>query len=262
MCLTAGFAIVDAQAGPIPTGTATTTISYQTANGLVSVSGQRDYRGTGPTDASVLVGAENIKIFNSFNEFGRRPLVLGAVGPNESYIAHAFYKADNNAEYFPGLVEGGDIHVQFENIQFDGPVTVDESTILFHALFSADQVDQLDDFYIHVQNHHTAVAAFRELEGFFTAGVFNHLPISTVILADIDPIITGNGTDTIGIELTFPYAMLRNFEETGQTVPGFLPAPQGFLEPFHFHLEYVVVPEPGSLALLLIGMAAIVRRRR
>jgi len=130
-CLILAIPIGMVQAGPVPIGMGTTTISYETNNGPFSASGQRDYSGAGPTDATTLVGADNIRIFNSVNEFGRRPLVPGAIGPNESLISHAFFKTDNYGEFFPGLAQGGDIHVQFENIQFDQPVTVDESTILF-----------------------------------------------------------------------------------------------------------------------------------
>jgi hypothetical protein len=249
-------------ARPVPMGSSTTRISYQTESGPFSASGERNYAGVGPTDATVLVGADNIKLFNSLNEFGRRALVPGAVLANESLITHAFYKIDNSSDYFPGIVEGGDIRLQFEGIHFDQPVTVDESTMMMHVLWNADQVDQLDEFYISVQNHHTAAFPFRDADGFFAVGVFNELPIATVAYDDIDPIVTGNGTDTIGIELTFPYDLLRHFEEYGQVVPSGLPAPHGFLEPYHLHLEYVVTPEPSSLVLLLAGALVAVRRRR
>jgi len=37
-------------------------------------------------------------------------------------------------------------------------------------------------------------------------------------------------------------------------------APQGFLEPFHFHFEYAVSPEPGTLGLIAMGMMLMGRR--
>ncbi len=264
--LVAGFAGEVTRAQPVPLGTSTTTISYQvpgdTGPVWVNFSGDRNFNGVGPTDATVLAGADNIKIFNSWNQFGRRAIVPGALRPGESLITHAFYKTDNGGAYFPDLIQGGQIRLQFDNIHFDRPVTVNENTMMLHALWNADQVDQLDWFYISLQNHHTASFAFRDMDAFYGAGVFNQFPVPTVALGDINPTITGNGTDTIGIDLTFPYDMLMNFEENGQTLPPGLPGPQGFLESFHFHLEYIVTPEPGSLALLLTGTLLAVRRRR
>ncbi|MGD2111675.1 MAG: hypothetical protein PVI86_20050 [Phycisphaerae bacterium] len=250
-----------AHAGPLPMGTSTTTISYETDSDPFSASGDRDYNGAFPSDATVLVGADNIKIFNSVNQFGRRPLVPGALGPNESVIAHAFFKSDVDAEYFPGLADGGNITLRFENVHFDQPVTVVEDTMMLHALFRAEQVDELDNFYLNLDNHYTATPTFRDEADFYAADMFRVFPVPSVMLDAIDPVVSGNGTDTIDIELTFPYALLEHLEEQGQVVPAGLPAPQGFLEPFHFHLEYVVAPEPGTAALVVLGVVATLRRR-
>ncbi len=77
-----GLTCAPAAARPVPTGTGTITIGYETEAGPVSYSGERDYSGTGPTDATVLVGADNIRVFNSWNSFGRRMIVPGAWGPD------------------------------------------------------------------------------------------------------------------------------------------------------------------------------------
>ena len=249
--------------GPMPMGPGTTTISYQTDAGPVSVSGSRDFNGAGPTDATTLIGSDNIRIFNSFNSFGRRMIVPGAVGPDESVISHAFYKTNNDGVYFPGLVAGGEIRLDFENLQFDRPTTIEESTIMLHALWSAEQVDLIDDYYIHLHNHHTARGAFREVDD-FNGLIFFDLPQPNYVLGDADLQweIVGNGTDTLSMSVTFPYTMLANMEEDGQVFSPGLPAPQGFLEPFHFHIEYVATPEPVSLALLGVGGLLVLRRRR
>ncbi len=242
-----GIGVGSVDAGhPMPQGTSTTTISYDTT-GPVSVSGDRDFSGVGPTDASVLVGADNVKIFNSVNGFGRRMIVGGVVGAHESLITHAFFKSDIDTDYFPGLVSGGALNLEFSTIQFDRPVTVDRSTAMLHVLWNADQVDVLDNFYIHLSNHHTLTDPFRDFGDFFGL-LFFELPSPNFAIEQSDIVwtISGEGTDVLDVSVTFPYARLQSLEEQGQPVPVGLPAPHGFLEPFHFHVEYIVVDAMGD----------------
>ena len=77
----------------------------------------------------------------------------------------------------------------------------------------------------------------------------------------LDVAVHGNGTNQLDLTVSFPYGILRNLEETGQDVPDHLRAPQGFLEPWHFHLEYVV-PEPATLAMVLPGICLVFRSHR
>lgn len=238
----AGLAAVTAFAGgrPQPLGTSTTTISYQTTAGPVSFSGNRDYSGVGPTDATVLGAAPNIKTFNSVNSFGRRPLVTGGLGADESVLAHAFFKIDVGGDYFPDLVEDGHLTITVTGIQFDQPVVVDESTFLFHVLWNGDQVDQLEHIYHHLHNQHTASDPFRDYEAFLNQGVFSTFPHPDHVLADVTPVFDCSAGTTLQFTLTVPYHLLQNLEEEGHHPPPGLPAPHGFLEPFHFHCEYVV----------------------
>lgn len=263
-------------APPIPIGSSTVTVGYDTTGGAVSFSGSRDFLSdaTGPGDATVLGSAPNITAFNSVNSFGRRtalansnPAFADVLGPNESLITHAFFKnvpSQLNDDFFPDLVPNGDLTFTVDDIHFDGPVTVDESTLLMHVLFNGDQVDQLPNFYFNVHNHHTGTDPFRNFDEFINGGIFSDFPFTgaNYVLGDVTPQFTGNGTDTLGFSVTVPYDILKNIEEVGQQVPAGLPAPQGFLEPFHFHFEYVVTPEPATLALLLPGVLLISRRRR
>lgn len=258
---------------PVPSGQSAVTISYQTASGAVSFSGNRGYldeANLGPSDATILGGAPNIAAFNSVNSFGRRtalansnPNFANVLGPNESLVTHAFFKnvpAGGLVEpFFPGLVENGDLTITVENIQFAQPVTVDQSTFMMHVLWNADQVDRLVPFYTNVHNHHTETNHFRDFDDFLNGGIFNDSPSNTALGA-VTAQFTGSGTDTLGFSITVPYTILRNLEDIGQSVPAGLPAPQGFLEPFHFHFEYIVTPEPTSLMLVLA--ATLFARRR
>lgn len=260
--------------GPTPTGMSTITVSYETNAGMVSFGSDRNYTGR-LGDQTPLGNAPNISAFNSSGReigvFGRRtaPILLAnpklppVFRPNETLVSHAFFKIDNSGEFFPGLIEGGDLTVSIDNIQFSEPATIVEDTLMLHAKWRPEQSDLLDEIYIHIDDHYTITDSFRDFDTFLNH-IFFDQPVSNYVLnePDLAWTITGNGTDTLGLSLTFPYDLLRNLEETGQEVLPGLPAPQGFLEPFHFHIEYVVAPEPGSLALLLVGTLLAWRRRR
>ncbi len=262
-----------AHAGPVPIGSSTTTFSYTTAGGVQTFSGDRDYTATSPSDATPLAAAPNVRTFNSLNSFGRRTFVA-ATGPqfgqvltaNESLMAHAFFKLPGqlNSDYFPGILPGTNITFQVDGITFDSPVTVDHDTIMLHSLFADAQVQGLPAPYFNLHNHEIPSQNFRNFDDFGTTGVFSSFPVPNYVLGsnDLNVAISGEGTNELSLAVTFPYSLLEHSEETGQTVPGGLPAPQGFLEPFHFHLEYVVTPEPISLALLLPAAAVVCRRRR
>ncbi|MFQ5463344.1 MAG: hypothetical protein ACE5E5_12060 [Phycisphaerae bacterium] len=262
-----------AHAGPVPIGSSTTTFSYTTANGLQTFVGSRDYTSSSPSDATPLATAPNVGTFNSVNTFGRRTFVA-ATGPqfdqvltaDESLITHAFFKFPGqfNADYFPGIVPGSNITVQVDGINFDAPVTVDHDTIMLHSLFADAQVQGLPSPYFNLHNHEITSLNFRNFDDFVSTGVFSTFPVPNYVLGsnDLSVVFSGEGTNQLSVALTFPYSLLEHTEEFGQTVPDGLPAPQGFLEPFHFHLEYVVTPEPASLALLLPAALMVCRRRR
>ena len=259
-------------AGPTPTGTSSVSVSYVTNAGTATFNGTRDYTGSGPGDATNLGTAPNIRAFNSVNTFGRRmelqtnPLLPTSLDPaHESLITHSFFKIDATQDFFPDLAPNGQVTIDIDAVHFDQAVTVDLNTLMLHDKWS-DQRFALNEPYIWTDNHYTATADFRNIDAFLQGGSFSDLPSPNYVLdaAGLSVAITGNGTDTIGLSVSFPYEMLMNLEESGQNapVPDILPAPQGFLEPFHFHIEYVVTPEPASLALLAAGTWVVTRRRR
>ncbi len=257
-------------AGPTPVGSSTITVSYPTGAGPASFSGDRDYRGVYFPDATPLGSAPNIKVFSAGpNVYGRRVNVHNeypeVIADHESLIAHAFLKLDNSEDYFPGIPADGVVTVRVENVHFNEAVFVDESTFIFHTFWDTNQSDQLHHFYHHEHNLHTLTDPFRDTHEFELAGEFVHHPSPHHVLGDLAPYITitGEGTDTLDILAEIPYSLFRHIHEEGQHVPHGLPAPHGFLEPYHFHLEYIVstVPEPGTL-LLLASVSLITLRRR
>lgn len=265
---TVAAAAMSAQAAvPIPIGQADVTFTYMTDTGPRVLSSSVDYSGTGPGDAVPLGGDPSIGYFNSVNSFGRRMLVDGGLREDESLLTHSFFKPpDHSGDFFADIVPGGLLTLEVQNIQFAEPTSLQLDTVMQHKFWDADQVDQLDDFYFNMHNHDTGTDPFRDFDEFFPF-IFSDFPLPTyqlgVLSGDNAIEVFGDGTQTLGFRITLPYDRLKNFEETGQEVPPGLPAPFGFLEPFHFHVEFAVrtVPEPGSAMILLAALSMVMRRR-
>ncbi len=262
------------QAGPTsqpqPIGSSTMSISYTTTAGNVMFSGLRTHDGTGPGDVAHLTGAPNVGAFSAHNALGRRP--ASAQGADETLMRHGFYKFGSSgfniaADFFQDMTPGSDITIAIENVQFDRPVQIQEDTALLHILWDIDQVDSLGlngenlpRSYVNPNNHHT-VANLRDVAEFQNQNVFRENPEPNYVIGDIAPSFWQPQPDVVSVSLTFPYEMFRHSEDDGLGVPAGLPGPGGFLEPFHFHLEYLVVPEPSAGLLLAVG-GLVIRRRR
>jgi hypothetical protein len=268
---------------PVPVGTHSATVMYDDgAPPPAAFSATLPYHGPGASlnDIEYFPGSSNLGAFTSFNTLGRRteviPLDPAVQAPNETLMRHGFYKFNSgnqinvDDDFFAGIDVEGNVTVKIENITFDRPVQVRQKTFLLHMLWDIDQVDMLEmgGHHGHAYNaHHNLhlIDGFRNFSSFFLGGSpeFVSHP-ANFALGDINPVVTHDAPNVIDVEITFPYRLLTHLEDMGMGIPDGvdLPAPGGFLEPWHFHLEYLVVPEPGSLALLAGGALLLRRRRR
>lgn len=267
---------------PVPIGTNTTTITYDTTSGPMSFSATLDYNGPGASlnDLVHVPGSDNLGAFVAYNALGRRTEVIpvdpSVQAPNETLMRHGVYKfnaanqIDVGDDFFAGINVDGNVTLSITGITFDRPVQVRENTFLLHELWNIDQVDQLGvdgqgqpRAYNHPHNLHL-VDGFRDMDSFFLGGspeLIDHPQNYTI--GQIHPEVTHQAPNVIDVTLTFPYRLLTHTEDDGLGVPpgSGLPAPGGFLEPWHLHLEYLVVPEPASLALFAGGLV-LTRRAR
>lgn len=263
--------------GPIVLGSSTMGLAYDTATGSESFQGLRDHTGIGLGDITNLGGAPNVGAFSAHNKLGRRP--ASAQGANETLMRHGWYKMGPSnvlnfgEEFFPASTTpstvsaidvNGNVTLSVQNVQFDRPVSVIENTFLLHVLWDINQVDGLGvgRGYASPHNHHIPTG-FRDFNDFFgplRPFLNDPVPNYATLSAGLAPVFTFNAPDSLNVSFTFPYAMLRHFQDDGMGVPAGLPGPGGFLEPFHFHMEYLVVPEPHAGLLLLTG-GWLVRRR-
>ncbi|GIK15738.1 MAG: hypothetical protein BroJett003_07020 [Planctomycetota bacterium] len=231
---------------PEPIGTANITMRWMTMHGHEEVlTDVRDFTGRDHEDAVPLDGDHHINCFFSVNSFGIRTDVRGAIQEDESLIAHAFFKDhhDHSHDYFH-MIESEDTRITIEitGIHFEHPVTVVRPTILLHKFWDADQVDRLSNFYINLHNYGLSTDLWRDF-GLFFPNTFSDFPVPNYDLGEAtsigDVTVIGDGTNEISIIFSFPYSVFKHYEETGQDVPDGLPAPFGYLEPFHFHMEWI-----------------------
>src|SRR5262249_54952779 len=135
------------------------------------------------------------------------------------------------------------ITIELTHAHFDEPVHLKRSTFLMHKFWDADQVDRLTNFYINLHNYALSTDIWRDTAIFFP-NVFTDFPVPNYRLGELTTLgrvdIEGDQTDVVSLHFTVPYHSLRHYEEQGQVVPPGLPAPFGFLEPFHFHFEFIV----------------------
>jgi len=254
--------------GPLPINNANISVSWETGAGTETVAGVADYSGTSPADASELEPGSNIRYVGGANVLAKR-VIAGAFGPDESVLYHGFFKPfPFTTDWFDGIAPDGNVTFEVQNIQFAEPVVLQTDTFLWHKRWDADQADQLSPGYIHVDNLDTGPAPFRDLAEFqntvppIFASNPDNFTVGTLSGANALEVF-GQGTNTVGWRITVPYALFEHLENAGQTTPGDLPAPHGFLEPFHFHFEMAVarVPEPATGLMLLAGGLITIRRR-
>lgn len=283
--LIAASLITPAFAGPQPIGNATVTVSYpMMGGGTYTAVEPRNFNGTNPSDATNFGPAPtNMSMFNSVDVFGRRAHVAqifpDVIAPSESLLTFSWYKIANSADLFPDIAHDATVTIKVEGIQFAEPVRFHVDTYLFHNLWDPQQFETailrgLFETNMHGHYFHTLTNPFRDTAKFQQVpGEFS--PDGQMVhqtFGSIAPMITllGDGTDTLGFIAEIPYSLFAHPHEGhngghqhGDPYEG-LPAPHGFLEPYHFHFETLVsaVPEPASLLLLTLGGLTALRRKK
>lgn len=208
------------------------TISWTRANeSLAEYAGVRPYT----VDAERTLLGGNISCYAAV---GGTRLTKGAGHRRGSIVRVGFYKADNAKPFFDGVAADTEITVTMTGVRFNQPADPNPGSLIQHLKYdpgdlqacglpgdareqfnTADPRDTLND---------RVRPGIDTRLGVFAPGT-GKLGTSSIVKHE---------DGTITMTLTFRYPALRNLRDPWKSdLPG------TFLEPYHFHIEFEVLPE-------------------
>jgi hypothetical protein len=219
-------------------------VSWPTRNGAkVELEGSRKYRAA--EDRTPL--GNNLAVYAAL---GGTRLEVGASDPGGAIVKVGFYKIDGKKWLFEDIAPGGAVTIEISGVKFNRPGTPRPATLVHHAKFddpnsllgcvasaAAATRDNLVDLF------NTADAS-DTLNGRITArngrlGVIRIEGEGSESEGSAKFTVEADGT--ISATVTIPYALFKHPDD-----PWLRSTPGDFAEPFHFHLEFEVVPNDGA----------------
>jgi len=245
-------------------------LSWVTAGGE-TVTLERDQQYASPGAREPLGG--NLE---SFVALGGKRLAKGAGHPKGAIVRVGFYKIDNARPLFEGIDPSSSVSIRLENVVFNQPAVANHASPLHHFMFDHEQLmrrglpmkamdvfnlrsptDTLNDRVTHGTNARPGVldgsersdglvTITKQDDGSFTLDaripyqLFRH--IKNAERPGDDAMAHG---DTDG-DSSSPPARMRGMDhapsEAADDERDAQIGPGGFLEPFHFHVEFEAVP--------------------
>lgn len=208
------------------------TVSWTDSEGtLHEHSGDRPYR----VDAERTPLGGNIACYAAV---GGSRLVKGAGHPSGAVVRTGFYKIDNARPFFGGITEETEITVVYRGLRFNQPVGVHAASIVQHLKYDRGEM-QACGLPGDAREQFNLVSPTDTLNERVKPGIDTRLGV-------LDGSADASGSGDLRVEddgsvtmtLTFRYPVLRNLRDPWKSdLPG------TFLEPYHFHVEFEVLPE-------------------
>lgn len=215
-------------------------VSWPTARGeVVELEGTRRYLAA--EDRTPL--GKNLAVYAAL---GGTRLEVGASDPNGAIVKLGFYKVDSAKWLFEDIAPGGSVTIGISGVKFKRPAEPRPATLVHHAKFddpnsllgcvasaAAATRDNLIDLFNTADGADTLNGKITKRNGRLGVLKVGGEPGSEEGSARFR--VEEDGT--ISASVTIPYAMFKHPDD-----PWLRSGPGDFAEPFHFHIEFEVVP--------------------
>jgi hypothetical protein len=177
---------------------------------------------------------ENVEAFVAL---GGARLEKGAGHPEGAIVRVGLAKADRERPFFADIANGSEISIELRNVAFNQPALPDPRTLVHRLEYRAEDVeacgltmDQAEMFNLASANDDMGGTILPQQVRF--ASLDGSDPGDARVSVDRE-------TDgTISLHAVVPYGLLKHKGD-----PWALEVPGTFFEPFHFDLEFQVLPE-------------------
>ena len=215
-------------------------VSWPTASGeRVELRGRRPYRAA---EDRTPIG-KNLAVYAAL---GGTRLEVGASDPGGAIVKVGFYKIDGERWLFEEIAPGGEVTIRVSGVRFNRPGVPRAETLVHHAKFddpnsllgcassaAAAARDNLVDLF-------NTPDADDTLNGRITArnGRLGVLRVDGAASeGEGSAVFKVEDDGSISATVTIPYALFKHPDD-----PWLRSNPGDFAEPFHFHIEFEVVP--------------------
>ena len=166
----------------------------------------------------------------------------GCGHPDGLVIRVGFYKRDNNVLFFDGIGSDGVLEIELSNVLANIPDRPIEQTVLQHLQYTREDVEACglgregQDQFNTLHPDENLLGQLTETNARFGALSGEIEADDDTPVGEIEFIREEDGTLTMKAKV--PYPLLRHLRD-----PWVRPEPGLFLEPYHFHIEFELLPE-------------------
>ena len=176
---------------------------------------------------------ENLEAFVAL---GGSRLEKGAGHPGGAIVRVGIYKVDRDLMMFEDIANGSDVVIRMSNVRFNQPVAIDHDTLVQRLQYKAEDVvacgltiNQTEMFNVVSHDDDMGGTILPEQVRFSCLGGGDSNGGEASIWIEDD--------GTLSLRAVIPYRLLRHKGD-----PWALEIPGSFFEPFHFDLEFEVLP--------------------